>query len=106
MVGGEIMNDFEHIPKDTDKISKAIRKYQEKQKMIELHLGPFKSQTDDERAEINVFMHYENIITNLQTQHYILTTLKSTDKLTMLAYRVAWISLGAGLISIVGNIFT
>lgn len=79
--------------------------YTDKQKKIENRVGPFKDQTPEEKIEINMFMHYESIITNLKAQKRMVFVLNSTDRLTMIAYRVALISLGASLISIVGNVF-
>lgn len=50
------------------------------------------------------WLQYEGILLNLHTQEYVLKSIQDTDKITTLAYRVALISLGASLISIVSGL--
>ena len=58
----------------------------------------------EERSKFLAWQTYESTIINLETQRYILESIQDTDKITTLAYRVALISLGASLISILSSL--
>ena len=55
-------------------------------------------------SSFTVWAEYESIIVNLQTQQSVMESIKDTDRITMLAYRVALISLGASGISILASL--
>jgi len=54
-------------------------------------------------ATFSSWLAYEGILVTLKTQKSVLESIRDTDRITTLAYRVALISLGASLISIVSN---
>ena len=82
------------------KIQKAIKKTEELQKIVpkEIIDGTVHKEIV---SSLSVYLQYEGIRVNLETQKDILLSIKETDKITTLAYRVALISLGASLISII-----
>jgi len=86
-------------------IEDSIIHIKEKQTIIELY-GVLKEDTQEPRKSENyAFNHFESIRVNYETQIMILGEIKKTDKITKMALNVAWVSLGASIISFSATIF-
>ena len=99
-VGGEKVN----YKKKIIDIEKTIKNAELKQIKVVEDMASETIIKKEDTAKFLAWQTYESIIINLETQKSILEALQDSDSITILAYRVALISFGAGLISIISTL--
>lgn len=85
-------------------IKRSIKHIQERQVEITNSGIPKEDMQEPRKTEISLYNHFESIRVNLETQNAILGEIEKTDKVTRRALNVAWISLGASIVSLSATI--
>jgi len=96
---------MDNIKDKIKEIENSITHIKKRQQEIRLYGIPKEDTQEPKKSENYAFNHLEAIRVNYKTQITVLDEIEKTDKITKMALNVAWVSLGASIISLSATIF-